>query len=265
MPVLINGLKLNVVESGNPKGLPVVFLHGFPFSHAMWDPQVELLKKPHRLITYDHRGHGQSEVGELPYMFEFFVDDFLGVLDYLKIGQAVVCGLSMGGYMALRAYERSPDRFRALVLCDTQAAAESNEGKIRRANGLRTLRQQGVKIWTEGFLKGVLAPETFESNSGLVEKIRSMIQANSPAGIAATLVALATRTDTTAILPKIKIPTLILVGDADSITPPAVAQAMKEKIPKAELYVIPHAAHLSNLENPPSFNQHFLDFLAKVD
>lgn len=263
-PIQVNGIKLACIDLGGTTAPAVVLLHGFPFTHQMWQPQFNLLSKNFRVIAYDQRGHGASEVGDGQYMLEFFVDDLIGVLDHFKIDRAIVCGLSMGGYVALRAIERNPERIRALILCDTQAAADSNEAKLKRANSIKTVKKEGVKTFAEGFAKAVFSPESFQTRREAVMLITNLIQANSSLGICGALLALASRTDTATILPKINVPTCILVGEKDGITPPAVAHAMQEKIPNSELHVIPHAGHLSNLENVEVFNRHLMDFLDKI-
>jgi 3-oxoadipate enol-lactonase len=261
MKIHINGTRINYTERGLPNGLPVVFIHGFPFSHAMWEPQMLALPNDIRAISYDVRGHGDSDVGDGQYLIEFFVDDLIALLDHLVIEQAVVCGLSMGGYIALRAIERNPERFKGLILCDTKSEGDSNEGKLKRAATVKAVRTDGVKAFAANFVKAVFAPSTFQSNPPVIEKIRSIIEANSPTGICGTLIAMAARTDTTSSLPTIKVPTLILVGEHDTITPPAASQAMKEQIANAEMHIIAHAAHMSNLENPKEFNERLITFL----
>lgn len=264
MRARINGLEMAYNIAGNPANLPVLFIHGFPFSQDTWKEQVNLLSDAYRVITYDVRGHGGSEVGDGQYTLEFFVDDFLGLLDHLKIEKAAVVGLSMGGYIALRAIERSPERFRALVLCDTRSEADTNEGKIKRSASIKSLKTEGVKKFAEGFVKAVFAPQTFETKPDTVRFIQEIIEKTSPAAIAGTLLALAARTETTQSLPNIKVPTLVLVGEHDTLTPPSAAEAMHAKIPDSELHVIPGAAHMSNLENPEEFNKHLLDFLSQL-
>src|SRR5947199_7733643 len=112
--------KLHYTDSGAPRKPALIFIHGFPFNRTMWKEQAALCERTFRVITYDQRGHGQSELGNTHYMFELFVDDLLGLMDTLKVERAVLCGLSMGGYVALRAAERQPERIRGLVLCDTK-------------------------------------------------------------------------------------------------------------------------------------------------
>jgi 3-oxoadipate enol-lactonase len=261
---LINGWNTSYTIDGNASGQPVVFIHGFPFSQEMWRPQVAPLSSDYRVITYDVRGHGESEVGDGQYTIEFFVDDLIALLDYLKIEKAVVVGLSMGGYIALRAIERNPEPFRGLVLCDSRSEADTNEGKIKRAASIQSVRTDGVKKYAEGFVRAVFAPKTFERDPEAIKFIKRIIEKTAPIAIAGTLLALASRTDTTESLSKISVPTLILVGEHDALTPVSAAKSMSEKIRQSEFHVISNAAHLSNLENPEEFNRHLLDFLQRL-
>ena len=259
----INGHLLYYDVQGADDGLPVVFIHGFPLSHRMWQPQLEALPHRYRAVAYDVRGHGDSEVGHGQYTVELFVDDLVGLLDHLSVDRAVVCGLSMGGYIALRAVERHPERFRGLILCDTRSEADTDEAKIKRAGTMAAVRSRGVPAFAGEFVKLVLAPRTLKANPAVVDIVKEMITGTDPLGICGTLLALATRTDTTAALPAMNLPTLVLVGEHDTLTPPADAQALVQALPQAELHVIPDAAHMSNLENPAAFNEHLLGFLER--
>jgi 3-oxoadipate enol-lactonase len=260
----LNGNEVYFEDLGDPRGPPIVLIHGFPFSHEMWEPQIQLLIKGFRLITYDLRGHGQSGTGDGQYMLEFFVDDLLALLDHLKVGSAILCGLSMGGYIALRATERNPERVRGLILADTQSKADGNEAKLRRAASIKAVKANGVDAYAESFVKAVLAPDSLKKSGAKVEKIKRIMQSNSPLGICGALLALAGRTDTTDSLPHIKVPTLILVGEHDSTTPPSASQEMHSKIAGSELHLIPNAAHMSNLENSEEFNKRIIEFLGKL-
>lgn len=222
-------------------------------------------KKHLRIITYDLRGHGKSDVGDGQYTIELFVDDFIALLDYLKLTKAILCGFSMGGYIALRAIERNPDRFSALVLCDTMSAADSTEAKVRRANTIKQIKREGVERFAEGFLKAVFAPQTFDAKPDIIDEIKRTILSNSPLGICGALLAMAGRTDTTEGLSKINVPTLILVGEHDAVTPPSAAKSMHERIPNSKLYLIDNAGHMSNLENPNVFDEHLTKFLEGID
>jgi 3-oxoadipate enol-lactonase len=261
MEAVIHGLKVHYSVAGPEDGIPVVFIHGFPFSSDMWSAQVAFLNKDFRCITYDVRGHGASEAGDGQYTLELFVDDLIGLLDHLRIDRAVLVGLSMGGYIALRTVERNPERCRALVLCDTRSEGDSNESKIRRANQGMDVKTKGSSAFASAFVKAVFREQSFQTRPLAVERIRQTIERMSPMAIAGTLTALAARTDTTTSLPKIGVPALVLVGEDDKITPPADARAMQQKIPSAQIHIIPSASHLSNLENEPVFNHHLLEFL----
>jgi 3-oxoadipate enol-lactonase len=258
------GYSIAYQEHGPAGKIPVVFIHGFPFSQDIWRPQVDALKGVYRLVTYDNRGHGQTSVGDGQYLIEFFVDDLIALLDHLKISKAILCGLSMGGYIALRTVERNPDRVHALVLCDTRSEADPNEGKLKRAATIKVVKEKGVPVFVEGFLPLIFTKGNIADRISAIETIRQLMLNNSVLGICGTLLALAGRTDTTAALANIKVPTLIMVGDQDPITPIAASQAMHKAVVGSELQVIPNASHLSNLENAAVFNQHLLAFLRKV-
>ena len=264
MKIRVNNVTLNYTERGLPQGSPVVFIHGFPFSHSAWEPQMKALPHHFRAITYDVRGHGESEVGDGQYSIEFFVDDLIALMDHLVISRAVLCGLSMGGYIALRAIERHPERVSALILCDTRSEADTDEGKVKRSATVLAVKTKGVAAFAEDFVKLVFAEETFETNPLLIASIKEMIEANPPLGICGTALALAGRTDTTKALASIKVPTLIIVGEHDRLTPPDAARAMQTRIAGSELQIIPHAAHLSNLENSAEFNKHLVGFLYRL-
>ncbi len=252
---------ISYLAEGRKEAVPIVLIHAFPLNQTMWSPQISALSKKYRVIAYDIRGHGKSEVGDGQYTLELFVDDLIALLDHLKIEKTILCGLSMGGYIALRALERHPERISKLVLSDTRSEADSDEAKVKRSATLKLIKEKGVSVFAEEFVKSALIPETFTTHPEVVQTVQEMILKNSPLGICGALLALASRTDTTAFLNKIKIPTLILVGEKDQITPFSAADSLKEKIPNAQMHVIPCAGHFSSLENPTEFNRRLLSFL----
>jgi pimeloyl-ACP methyl ester carboxylesterase len=260
----INGLQVWFEDVGNPAALPVVLIHGFPFSHEMWRHQIGVLSEKFWVIDYDLRGHGQTSAGDGQYPLEFFVDDLIALLDHLKIKRAAFCGLSMGGYIALRAAERNPERVLALILADTQARADSNEAKLKRAASIKSVKTNGVKPFAEAFLKTAFTTQSLTPKSESVVAIQKIIESNSALGICGALLALATRTDTTVSLLAIQAPTLILVGENDALTPVSASQEMHDRIRGSEMRIIKNAAHLSNIENTQEFNKHVLDFLSKL-
>jgi 3-oxoadipate enol-lactonase len=267
MKAIINNCLHRYIDVGISSALPVIFIHGFPFSHKMWTMPggvTEALSSTHRVIAYDIRGHGESEIGSGQFTIELFVDDFFCLLDHLKIHKAIVVGLSMGGYIALRAIERSPERFYGLVLCDTRSESDPNESKIKRANAITSLFAAGIRTYAEDYVKNVFAPDSLQNKSDAVKIIQSIIERTSPTAIAGTLIALSARTDTTNSLSLIHCPTLILVGENDAVTPVAASQSMKEKIPQAQLVIVPNAGHMSNLENPEFFNKQIVEFVSAI-
>jgi 3-oxoadipate enol-lactonase len=263
MKTLVDDITINYIEHGSMQGLPVVFIHGFPFNHKMWEPQIHELPNDIHAIAYDVRGHGCSSVGDGQFTIELFVDDLIALLNHLGIEKAILCGLSMGGYIALRAAERQPNRIKGLVLCDTKSGADTNEEKIKRTSSIKTLKSAGVSAFADDFVKAVFWTKTFENNPGAVDFIKELIQANSTLGICGTLLALASRTDTTNNLFSINVPTCIIVGEYDLRTPPSCAQEMQKAIPGSEIYILPNAGHMSNLENSKDFNEKLITFLKK--
>jgi len=264
MRLVIDGIGIEYTVQGVRAGIPIVLIHGFPFSKEMWIPQTDVLARDSYVVTYDVRGHGKSDVGDAQYTLELFVDDLFALLDHLRIAHVVVVGLSMGGYIALRAIERDAGRFRGLVLCDTKSEADNNDGKIRRMTQIRSIKSHGLKSIVDGLLSSIFYEKTFEHNPRAVDTIRTTIMNTDPLAVSGTALALAARTDTTSALYTISVPTLILVGMHDTIAPPSAANAMKGKIPNAVLHLINNAGHMSNLENPEEFNSYLLEYLKKL-
>ena len=266
MLATINDTKIYYTDRSGSGSSSIVLVHGFPFSSAMWDAQVRALEQitDLRIVTYDLRGHGDSAVGDGQYTIELMVDDLIALLDHLKVAKTILCGFSMGGYIALRAVERHADRFSALILCDTQSAADSNESRIKRANSIKLVKTEGVARFAEGFLKSVFSPQTFETKLEIVDAARRIILSNSQLGICGSLLAMAARTDSTESLSKVHVPSLILVGQNDKVTPSAAATIMRDRIANSEMHILEHAAHMSNLENAESFNQKIVEFIRSV-
>ncbi len=249
------------VDNGNPNGIPVIFIHGFPFDSSTWTGQANALPSNFRPILYDVRGHGQSRAGTFPYSIEFLVDDLFGLIEGLELQQPVLCGLSMGGYIALRAFEKWPAMFRGLILCDTRAEGDSNQAKINRAGAIKTIQTQGVKKYAEDCVNSLFWEDNLSKSIPEADYIKKIIESTDPEVLCASLMALAARTDSTEMLADINIPTLIMVGEHDKLTPPIAAELMHENIAGSELVIIKKAGHLSNIENPEDFNEAMLRFL----
>lgn len=260
----VGDAELHVRTGGPEDGLPVVLLHAFPFSHALFDPQFPALEREFRVAAFDFRGHGGSPVPPAPPTMETLVDDLLGVMDGLGMERAVLLGVSMGGYCALRAAEREPGRVAGLVLADTKSAADGDEGKAVRTTLAARVREQGAAAFAEGFQRVVLSGRTLGERPAVAARVRELIAANPVEGIAGALHALSSRTDTTPALGGFRFPVLVVVGGEDALTPPEEARAMAAAIPGASCAVIPGTGHLPNLEDPAAFEAAVLPFLRGV-
>jgi 3-oxoadipate enol-lactonase len=259
------GVELHVELRGPEDGLPVVLLHAFPLSHRMWGPQLDSLSDRYRLVAPDSRGLGRSGVGDGQYTIELLVDDLLAVLDALELGGVVACGLSMGGYVLLRALERAPERFHAVVLADTRSQADDDAGKLARADSIRTLKAEGVEAFAGSFARRLLGPTTLARRPELAETVAGWIRESAALGICGAQLAMACRTDTTGALGALDVPALIVVGEEDALTPVAHSRSMAEAAKASKLVVLPGAGHLSNLEDPVGFDGALRAFLEEVE
>lgn len=259
MKAPINGITLAFLDQGH--GLPIVFVHAFPLSKAMWSPQVTGLSPEFRLITVDLRGHGESDAPLWFSSMEQFADDLVGLMDHLGLEQAVFVGLSMGGYILFALHRRHPERIKALVLADTRAQPDTPEGRAGRFAMAQTVHQEGPAAVAALMLPKLLSPPSLKDRPDLVETVRRIITANQASGIAGDLMGMALRPDSTPQLKEIGCPTLVIVGEHDIATPPEDARFMADQIPNARLQVIPSAGHLSNLEQPEPFTDAIRSFL----
>jgi 3-oxoadipate enol-lactonase len=248
-------------DQGPRSGLPVVLIHGFPFDHSMWEPQVQALKDRYRVVVYDVRGLGRTPAGAAPPSMEGFVDDLLILLDLLGLPAAVLCGLSMGGYIALQAALRVPRRIQGLVLADTRSQADTEQGRRNRLDAIKGIEADGLQPFAEESLRKVFAPGTLARGLPCVDAIRRTILKSDPRGVCFASRAIMSRADTTALLPRIAAPALVLCGEHDGLTPPAVGEDMARAIPGGRFARVPDAGHLSSIENPRAFNRELLGFL----
>lgn len=255
---------INLAYDDNGSGPTVILLHGYPFNRSLWNEQVEALKESYRVITPDLRGFGETDASETATMVQM-ADDVAKLMDALKIPSAVVGGLSMGGYVVLAFQKKYPDRVKGLVLADTRPQGDTEDAKKTRAEQASQAKTQGMNGIADGMLPKLLTADTVSKRPELVKRVREMMVKTKPTGAAAALMAMAGREDHTPRLPQISVPTLILVGSEDSITPVKDSQTMHDKINGSKLVVIPNAAHVSNLEQTSQFNSELLDFVSSVD
>ena len=260
MKAVINEINLAYTDEG--QGTPLVFLHAFPLSKVMWQPQVHSLMDSYRVITLDLRGHGESDALLWNFTLDDYAMDAIGLLDHLNIAQAVFIGLSMGGYTLLSLYRNFPDRVKAMVLADTRAQADSQEGKAGRRAMTQLAHQEGASAIADVMLPKLLAPSTAQQRPDIVDQVRTMILQSPTSGIIVDLMAMAARPDSTDLLSTITCPTLVVVGEEDVATPVAESRYMADRITGSTLVTIPRAGHLSNFEQPTAFNQSLQNFLA---
>lgn len=257
----INGLSVH--SYGNINNPAVVFIHGFPFDYTMWMNQLNSLKEDYYCVAYDIRGLGESYVGDGQYTMEFFVDDLFSIINEMNLEKPVLCGLSMGGYIALRAVERDQDKFSALILMDTKAEADNDAGKLNRARGINKINVEGLGSYVDSSVPNLFAEETPKEMKELYEHVLNHCKTHNPVGVKGCLLAMLSRTSTTTLLKKIKIPTLVMGGSFDKLTPPKEMRKMSEKIKESEFAIVPRAGHLSPLENPAFVNDMLKGFLKR--
>jgi pimeloyl-ACP methyl ester carboxylesterase len=247
-------------------GPVLVLLHGFPLSRKIWAAQETNVGSMYRVIAPDLRGHGGSAAPEGVYTMDVMAGDVIALLDALQITQPVVLGgLSMGGYVAMALRALYPQRVRALMLMDTRAAADTPEAAQNREELARTVEATGsVRPVVDSMLPRLFSDETRARRAELIPPVRAIMEKTSPRAVAAALRGMARRPDRMAELPSITVPTLVLVGAHDVISPPDEARAMAAALPNAQLAIIPGGGHLAPLENSEAANEAILGFLNKL-
>jgi pimeloyl-ACP methyl ester carboxylesterase len=264
MKALVNNVNLAYDDHGI--GQPVLFLHAFPLNRSMWSGEMTALlqERRYRLVALDWRGFGESEITAGVSTMEQFAGDVAGLMDTLGMQDAILCGLSMGGYAAFAFLREYPQRVKGLILADTRPGADTAEGRANRENVARLAELEGADAIADLQLPKLISDETRQRRPEVEMRIRRMIDAATRQGIAAASRGMAQRVDSTDLLPRIACPTLVLVGEHDVFVPPAVAQEYAASIPNAQYIVIPHAGHLSNLEQPEAFQQSISSFLQSL-
>lgn len=247
-------------------GPVVLLLHGFPLNRSLWEHQVGAVGSRYRLILPDLRGHGESAAPEGVYTMDVMADDVVELLDALQIREPVVLGgLSMGGYVALSLMDRFPDRFRGLILMSTRAEADSPETARARAEMVGQIEgSKTIQPVVDAMLPRLLSPTTRVQRPEIVARVRGMMEKTSPRGVVGSLRGLAARPDRSSVLPRIQVPTLVLFGADDPITPPGLAQDLSCTIPRARHLVFEGAGHLAPVEAADAVNTAILAFLDEL-
>ena len=249
----------------------LVFLHGFPLNARMWEPQFALAERGWRVIAPQFRGFDDAQGGQVsvnpqvencpPVTMDDYAGEVIDLLDALHMHEAVVCGLSMGGYVAFAMLRHAARYVHALILADTRPQADTADGVEGRKRMLKLLTEKGPAAVADEMLPKLLGGTTRRDRSDLVEHVRALVLSNGTGAIAGALHALMTRVDSTPLLGSIHVPALIVAGEEDTVTPPAVAEEMHRAIAGSELAIISEAGHLSNVEQADAFNATLASFL----
>jgi 3-oxoadipate enol-lactonase len=259
----VRGIEIGYDDVG--KGQSVVMIHGYPFNRSLWRDQVEVLSQCYRVIALDLRGHGESEVTPAPATMEDMARDVAALMDQLEIRRAAIIALSMGGYVTFEFYSLFRSRVRALVLTDTRAQADTEEGKQNRAAQAQKARTEGMESVAEAMLPKLLTPESLSNRPDVVTRVREMMVHTPVEGAVAALQGMAQRRDQRLLLSDIISPTLIVVGSEDTLTPPEDSELMHSKIGGSRLEVIEGAAHVSNIERVEAFNEVIMRFFSDIE
>ena len=258
---VINGIECGYDDIGT--GLPVLFAHAFPLNRTMWAPQVSALVERCRCICPDFRGFGETAAQE-PYTMAQYADDLAALLDQLRIDQVVLVGCSMGGYVAFAFWSRHPARVRALVLADTRPGADTDEGRGLRRQLIKLARAEGATAVANLQVAKLVGKTTREKQPDTFDGVHRVMAQAKPDAIVGALEAMMSRPDSTPLLATITVPTLIVVGEEDVLTPVAESRAMHSQIPGSRLEIVASAGHLANMERPAAFNHVLTEFLGAV-
>ena len=257
---------LDVPARGQGRGAgTLILIHGFPLNPSMWEPQLALADRGWRMIVPELRGFGSDGKADPPTTsIDDYAGDTIDLLDRLDIKKnAVLCGLSMGGYTAFAMLRHAGPYFRGLVLADTKSQGDSPEGVTGRKNMQQLVREKGQGAVADALVPKLFCEATLKQKPDIVENLRRQITGNSVESIVGALQAMMTRQDSTPMLPGLRIPVQVVVGAEDALTPPPLSEQMHKGIPGSELVVIPGAGHMSNMEQPQAFNDALGRFLDK--
>jgi len=261
----VNGVELNYADKGH--GEPIILIHGHPFDHTMWDPQISAFSNNYRVIAPDLRGYGKSNLPDpANTTFEDYATDVLKLADHLGTGKFHLGGLSMGGQIIMEIYRQAPSRVKSLILADTFASLDTPEAKNARNEGAMRLEKEGMNGYADEVIHKMIKSDHVASMPEVSGHVLKMMKATSPVAAATAMRSRSRRIDyLNEVLPKVNIPTLIIVGRQDEFTPVPKAEEMEQKLQNCKLVIIEDAGHMPNLEHPDEFNQVVLDFLKSME
>jgi len=256
---------LSVFPDGNKENKSIIFVHGFPFDHYMWDAQVKALGSSYYCVRYDVRGLGESPAGEGQFTMEMFVDDLNEIVNGMTLNKPVLCGLSMGGYISLRAMGKMENMFSALILCDTKSVADDNETKLKRAEAIKRINDGQFELFIKEFVANCFADSFINKSEKEYGEVINRSLKNDPVGVKGCVLAMAARTNTTELLPRIKTPTLVICGSEDKLSPPTVMKPMADEIPDSEFILVEGAGHMAPIEKADFVNEKIVGFLKRIN
>jgi pimeloyl-ACP methyl ester carboxylesterase len=254
------GISIEYDDIGN--GVPLLLIHAFPLDRAIWHAQIAGLQQQYRVIAPDLRGFGQSSDtdGEAVSMDQY-AEDIKALLDSINVRQAVVGGISMGGYIALAFAAQYPDRVKGLILANTRAVPDTEDGKQARLTNAERVRDNGTAFLVDAMASKMLGPSAKAEATYIV---RSIMTRQRKPGVRSALLGMAARPDRTPLLRFITAPTVIITGSADALIPPGDSEAMHDLIPNSTLVNVPDAGHLSNLDKADAFNDAVREFYGRI-
>jgi 3-oxoadipate enol-lactonase len=265
MRIQLSGVTISYDDSGAQPAASkptILFIHGYPLSRKLWLPQMIDLAGSARLLSPDLRGFGESDATPGSYSMELLADDCITFLDNLGIYEPVIlCGLSMGGYIAFTLFRNFPQRVKGLILVSTRAAADSLEAKANRDKAITLAEKEGAEAIARLMLPKMLSSRTITSRPEAVEFVRNIMLSASVPGITGVLAGMRDRPDSSSLLAQIAVPTLLIFGEEDQFVPRLEVEAMRDSINNASLHWIPDAGHLPNLEQPALFNTMVQNYL----
>lgn len=254
---------IKVYEKGDKSTQSIIFIHGFPYDYSLWDAQIEYFSKKFHCLAYDVRGLGSSVDAEGQFTMEMYVDDLEELIESHKVQNPILCGMSMGGYIALRAMERFGEKLAGAILADTVSLADTDEAKLKRSNAIKTIKTKGLSAFVDDFIPNCYGDDY---KSQYPEKLQERIDKSAKydsKGVIGALLAMISRIDTTKAVEKFHKPLLFICGKEDTLTPPEKMQELAEHAHNAKFMLIENAAHMSMVENPKHFNGAMEAFLSQ--
>lgn len=247
------------------EGEPLLLLHGYPLSGALFARNVEALSQEYQVITVDHRGYGLSLTPAVPDTVGIYASDAMAVLDELGIEQAIIGGHSMGGPITFEMYQMAPERFRGMILIDTVAAPASPIEAGLWNGFVAEVEQLGISMtYVNNLIKEMLSGDTRLNHPEQAQYLGTVVQQASVEAAIGGALALANRPDYTDLLGQIEVPTLVYTGIEDTVYPFSISQMLTEAIPTSTLVTIPGASHAAIFEAPDASNQAILDWAGQL-